>query len=644
MSLLQILYQKKAIAMKKTFNSAKIIISLLLLFSTLFLISAAGISALDTSEKSGITIKDTYRKVNGSIYTFSEGYYYTDQPFENIPRTFEAWVKIPKSFYNTDCGVIFGNYAGYDKDVYINYEILKGGVPRFLYSVGNGEKHDFCFDEATVEPDKWTHIAIVYGAGSTLNNIHCYINGELRQSFGADKWSLIPKAFYENKFSLAGDGRSLNKNHFKGELGDVVMYSDVRNAELIKADMTAPDTDNGAMIAYYQLFGASSKQDIPDKSGNGFHMYYSDTWTSEKEMMEFRSQDGANYAYSIAFIPDTQYMTRSYPENLSTMYDWLINNAQKRNIQYVVSVGDMTNDNKDEEWQTVKAQTDRMNGIIPYTVLRGNHDTIPNDGAENFDKYYAQKDGYYYNHVKENGGFYDEDSVKNTYLLFSVGKVDYMLLNLDFGADNDVLVWANSVLSEYPDRRVIVVTHAYLSFDGTTLKKGGNGAPSHYKSPVGVEFNDGDFIWDELIWRHENVSMVVCGHMHSDSIVVSKAYGMSKNTVYQMLIDAQTSDSVLGGLGLVGMMYFTEDGEFAAIEYYSTVWNSYFYNRSSRTTFNFPPVEEEAIPEQPAADKKADNNNVLIISVVSGSAVAVVICGICALVVCKKKRAKRSRV
>ncbi len=600
------------------------------LFVSLF---SPGISAND-GRKTGIKIKDILQKnIEGDIVSYAEGCYYSEKCFESLPRTLEAWVYLPSNVISQDCGVIFGSYSGYAKDVYINYEIAANGVPKMVFGDMNKEKHEFRFESAAIGANVWTHVAFVYGGGS----ISCYINGELKQQYSGNDWRQIQDSFSENKFALAGDLSALNARHFKGELGDVVIYSDIRKAETIANDMLSPDTSDRSMLAYYKLFDAENRQDVPDQSGNGYDMYYCKTFTSESEMNSLRTKDESTYAYSIAFIPDTQYTTAYNPTKLHYIYDFLIENAKSRNIKYVISLGDMTDQNTALEWELVKSQTDRLNGIVPYTVLRGNHDTTRNDGALLFDEYYSKKDGYYYNHVKENGGFYNEDSVTSTYLLFNAGNTDYMILNLDYGASDNTLAWADSVIRQHPEHRVIVATHAYLSNDGTTISKGESGTTEGYHPSDGSPSNDGEEIWNDLLRHHENIAMVVCGHMYSDRILIEQACGTSQNTVYQILINGQVPDSLMKGLGLVAMMYFTEDGSVAAIEYYSTVFNAYFKNGSSRIKLKLPSNRPVPVPSEP----KSKTNTTMII-LISCAAVAVAGGGVSLAIVFarKKKRQK----
>ena len=93
--------------------------------------------------------------------------------------------------------------------------------------------------------------------------------------------------------------------------------------------------------------------------------------------------------------------------------------------------------------------------------------------------------------------------------------------------------------------------------------------------------------------------MIVSGHMHHDTIVVTPREGDAGNTVYQILMDPQSTCKKLGGLGAIGMMYFTADGNHAKVEYYSTVFDKYFAesNKAIKLTFGEDEPEETTAPE-----------------------------------------------
>ena len=225
--------------------------------------------------------------------------------------------------------------------------------------------------------------------------------------------------------------------------------------------------------------------------------------------------------------------------------------------------------------------------------MRGNHDITYNSGAELFDKTFG-KGNYYYDHVAKNGGFMSTNSVKNTYLLFSVGEVDYIIINLDFGATDNILSWAGKILDQYPDHRALIATHGYMNIDATTLDPNDSATPSAYRK----EWNNGSDMWEKLVSQHENVDIAVSGHILQDDVCVGPQQGVHGNTVYQMLIDPQSVDNTLKGAGFVAMMYFTEDGNHARIEMYSTVFKKYYRESSTRLSFEFGEPEPETQPPE----------------------------------------------
>ena len=80
--------------------------------------------------------------------------------------------------------------------------------------------------------------------------------------------------------------------------------------------------------------------------------------------------------------------------------------------------------------------------------------------------------------------------------------------------------------------------------------------------------------------------------MHSDNILVTPAVGKNGNTVQQLLIDSQFSElsskeGGLGALGLVAFIYFTKDGSHAKIEYYSTTYKRYYYEKNTEISLDF---------------------------------------------------------
>ena len=158
-----------------------------------------------------------------------------------------------------------------------------------------------------------------------------------------------------------------------------------------------------------------------------------------------------DYAYTFVAVGDTQYITDSaHPEKLKLLYDWIINNKDAQNIQFVFGMGDITNHSRDDEWPVAMEQINRLNGVVPYSVVRGNHDTADTFNTNlNNETYRSMFDG-----------FYSEDGAENAYLLFSVGEQDFLHITLDYHPSNAVLNWAAGIIQQYPMRKVIIGSSA----------------------------------------------------------------------------------------------------------------------------------------------------------------------------------------
>ena len=572
-------------------KTVKRIICALLLVSMLasmfFAVSAAE-SDSKKEERTGITIE----RIKTKGVTHAEGYYISDKKLEEIPVTYEAWVYMSSSqTYPQEGNVILANtphiYAA-GTDNFFSFELKNGCEPKLMFGYNNKKVTEVVFwEKGRVPKDQWVHLVLVHD--QARKTVSCYHNGEFKETktfdFKPDKTTI------DNLLFLAGDGYSANRRAFTGTLGDVAVYSDVRSAAEVKSDYKdGANVKDDDLLLYYQLSAEMDGKDAPDLSGNGYNMNYNRMMLTETQMDQIRSQDENEYAYSIAFIPDTQYMVSKFPKRFEPIYDYILENKDKKNIKYVIGLGDMTDANSTKEWNMVKEQIDRLSGVLPYTLVRGNHDG--RGGDTKFDSIFAQKNSYYYKQIQANGGSYKENSVKNTYVLFEVNDTKYMILNLDYGIDENVLKWADKVISEHPEHRVMIVTHAWLNINAEPYTVSDWGSPS---SEVPGSINP-DQMWAKHFKKHANIDMIICGHTNSDQVLVTPVIGDKGNTVYQILMDGQYADiSTFNGLGLVGLMYFTADGRFAKVEYYSTAYNRYYYEGHTDIHLDLDAVASDSI-------------------------------------------------
>ena len=365
------------------------------------------------------------------------------------PLSIEAEIKLDPSFSGR-AGAIFGNYYGIRQDWLL--EIYENGVPRFYYVDASGNIVDIKFNDVDVRTGEFVHIALTFDIERGL--ITFYMNGEAKQTAEC-KIDLAPD-ITRYQFVVGGDNRSNNGIYFRGEIRSIAAYSDVRTAaEIARAAERGTNLYADDLILAYLLNKNSHGTDIIDVSENGYDL--------PREWIESHEPD-IDYAYSFAVVGDTQWLSKYKPEKMEGIYDWIIANKDDKKIAHVFGLGDITEDwntaGKEQEWIRAHEYISKLNGVVPYSLVRGNHDE-----SKYFLKYFATEE-----YMDQFGGYYMVDGdIRNSYKLVRVGTTDYMFLTLDFGASDEILAWANEVVLAHPNHRVIITTHAYMGFDGDHL-------------------------------------------------------------------------------------------------------------------------------------------------------------------------------
>ncbi len=535
--------------------------SLLLFVATILLIACLCCFAVTADESEGLSFTKDEMLI-------------TESAFSKLPATYEATVKFPEDTTSgTRGGVIFGDFKNMTTAC-VSFEIHKNGNPRLYFIDADKKTYSFIFDKVNVYTGDWVNIAIV--KDSTAETITCYIDGIAKQTLtGATPATLTLKS----QMCIGGDNRDGNEQYFKGSIKNVTLYSDVRTADEIKTDASGSyGTDN--LIGSYDI--TANAKSAADKNGIGPKFASSNPW--------FEKEPAKDYDYSFAVVGDTQSLAYYYPTELGKLYTWIVDNVEDKKIEYVFGVGDITDKDTRNEWTLAKKVITKLNGVVPYSLVRGNHDSV-----EMMNKFFP-----YSEFGSKFTGSYDE-SILNTYHAFEVGDIKYLLVNLDMGPSDKVLEWANEVVSQYPDHNVIVTTHVYLYHDGTTLDSGDN-APASKCGGI----NDGDDIWDKFIKKHKNIVLVLSGHDPYDKIVRTQKRGDNGNVVTQMLIDPQHTDKKYNGAGLVAMLYFSDNGSHIDVEYISTA-NGMHFLEENQFGIDIAVVEAAAKPEEPKAPESSSS-------------------------------------
>jgi hypothetical protein len=270
--------------------------------------------------------------------------------------------------------------------------------------------------------------------------------------------------------------------------------------------------------------------------------------------------------FTIVALPDTQYYTNS-PSNsaiFSAQTKWIVQNRASRNIVFVTGLGDIVQDGDStaSEWQVADnaygaledpVSTSLAQGI-PYSAAVGNHDQSPNGAGSDastglFNQFFGisrfSGRSYY-------GGHYGSDN-DNNYELFSAGTIDFIIINLEYDTtpEQQVLDWADGLLTTYASRRAIITTHYLIN----------TGNPGSWSS-------QGQAIYNALS-DHPNLFLMLGGHVSGEGRRQDTAVG--GNVVYSLLSDFQSDAN--GGDGWLRVMTFSPANDTIRIQTFSPTRN-----------------------------------------------------------------------
>lgn len=271
--------------------------------------------------------------------------------------------------------------------------------------------------------------------------------------------------------------------------------------------------------------------------------------------------------FTIALLPDTQYYTGELYGGKMLMYsrqiEWIVDKKDELNIAFVLHEGDCTDGNTLPEWQRFKNATSLLDGVVPYALAVGNHDGLgtPASQTELFNQFFPLAD---YTPRPSFGGVCESNRLDNCFHYFTAGGVDWLVLSLEFGPRDEVLAWANQVVTNHPDRRVIVVTHTHI-YEDSTLH---GSLPTHNHTPTSYgRVNNGTDVWEKFLRHHANVSFVFNGHVLGTGVGRLVGIGDHGNKVYQMLANYQSYAN--GGSGYLRTVEFNPLADKFTVKSYS---------------------------------------------------------------------------
>jgi hypothetical protein len=232
--------------------------------------------------------------------------------------------------------------------------------------------------------------------------------------------------------------------------------------------------------------------------------------------------------FTIAIIPDPQFLAESCPDNSGVYYaalmKWIVDHknivftsgksAFNANIKAVVGVGDCVNStaganefaNAETAWTILDA-----NGIA-FTTPPGNHDysggpsSRDNLGAQFATGYFSawNRSSVYGSGIDLGGGdmaywigSYDATGA-NTAVKFVISGVKMLILAMDFFSGNAAWAWAYDVMLTNSDCECYITTHAWLTTNGTQFQRTDTYGPNGYAMAGAPYSNSAAEAWYDI--------------------------------------------------------------------------------------------------------------------------------------------------
>ena len=273
---------------------------------------------------------------------------------------------------------------------------------------------------------------------------------------------------------------------------------------------------------------------------------------------------GASNAKTLVVLPDTQFYACAYPEIFEHQARWVVEQRRARGIAMLLHTGDVVDLDMPAQWQVAARSMHMLDGKVPYLISTGNHDLSLMRGSLVSDYF----DGRAMRALDLEFAAFDAARIDNTYAVVQLDGRDWLMLGLEFGPRDAVVAWADKVLRDHRELPAVLFTHAYLYSDGERYDRAH--APHQPYHPDDYAFtpeqgiNDGQDLWAKLVEPHENVRLVLSGHVIPDGTAHSSVARASGSTVHQVLANYQRCDAcpcseVEGGGGYLRVLEFNAD-------------------------------------------------------------------------------------
>ena len=216
-------------------------------------------------------------------------------------------------------------------------------------------------------------------------------------------------------------------------------------------------------------------------------------------------------SWTVVLIPDTQHYVSDDVNTkvLDKMMKWIAEEKENRNIKMVVHLGDMTDQNRQDEWERIRHAYTYLDNEVPYLLCVGNHDQASYENESSINEFFTIGDNEC--NQKVFGGSFESDKLQNAYYIFNQSEKSYLFMALEYAPRDEVIAWADGVIKDHPDHRVLMSIHQYMTETSRLVSEDGRPDPLSTRG----EGNDKVGIFKRLAQPNPNVEFIVCGHVYA---------------------------------------------------------------------------------------------------------------------------------
>lgn len=298
--------------------------------------------------------------------------------------------------------------------------------------------------------------------------------------------------------------------------------------------------------------------------------------------------------WTLIVLPDTQIYAREASDIFEAQVAWVVSNRNALHVVGVLHLGDIVDDNSAQQWARAKRALAPLDGVLPYLLVPGNHDYGTRGSADVRQTKLSQ-----YFPVDEvvarptHGGLFDPQALDNRYQLLDTPSGPWLCLGLEFGPRDAVVRWANDVLARHPSVPTVLITHAFLYSDNTrydrTRRHDQRWSPYDYgisRSPEGV--NDGEALFRAVVEPHDQVQLVLSGHVLNDGVGRLTSLQRRGGRVHQLLSNYQFRPR--GGEGYLRILRFDAAATGVDVSTYSPVLDAWLRDSDHQFRLVLTPV------------------------------------------------------